>query len=257
MQRAASPMDLPDVIAATWNACVRYRRILLSIALAGAVVSAVANFGVIRLAPDVPEGEQITNAQFEGFLRASAPWFAAALVANLFTHLSLVHSGLHLFRGQPSGVGEAFVAGARSLPAAAIAGMIAFLFCLSLLIAVILAPLALYLFVGWMLAPEVIVDERRGPFAALARSRRLVRGQWWRACTVGLAILVLYTFPSIVMAAIGGATNSEFGASLAAGLASLVAAPFLAIGHTQLYLDIRLRKGEPALPASPVERASL
>ncbi|MFJ2088710.1 hypothetical protein ACIOEW_05525 [Streptomyces sp. NPDC087901] len=42
------------------------------------------------------------------------------------------------------------------------------------------APLATWLWVKFSLAPSAVVFENQGPIAAMRRSSRLVRGDWWR-----------------------------------------------------------------------------
>jgi hypothetical protein len=148
-------------------------------------------------------------------------------------------------------------AGLRASPAGLLAMIVIVLLCGSLVASVLLSPLGLYLAVSWMLALQIILDERCGPIAALRRSRQVVRGQWWRACGIGCCLIVLYLFPGIVLAAVSGGWNSDVATSIAAGLAYLLSAPFLAVAHTQLYLDIRLRKGEPVNPTPPAERIPL
>lgn len=48
------------------------------------------------------------------------------------------------------------------------------------------APLALWLWVKFSLAPSAAVFENQGPIGALRRSSRLVRGDWWRILGITL-----------------------------------------------------------------------
>ncbi|MEI5032855.1 hypothetical protein [Streptomyces sp. VB1] len=50
----------------------------------------------------------------------------------------------------------------------------------------LIAPVAMWLYVRFSLAPTVVVFEHQRPVAALRRSVRLVRGNWWRVFGVGL-----------------------------------------------------------------------
>lgn len=252
----SAPMDLPDIIAAAWAAGVRHWWLLVRIALLGALLSAAINFALLKTAPIVAEGQEATEEQVRDALTGAAPLFAAATLVSLFTHLALVCAGLELLRGRPAGADAALWAAVRTLPAGLVAALITLAVGVSLVATVILAPLGLYFLINWLLTPQVIMDERRGSLGALRRSRLLVRGQWWHTCAVGLSVLVLYLFPGIVFSWVGASLGSDVAMSAAAGLATLLAAPFLALGHTQLYLDIRQRKGEPMLPTPPPERAS-
>lgn len=101
------------------------------------------------------------------------------------------------------------------------------------------------LFAG--VAPAIVV-ERIGPFRAIRRSSRLFRPRFFRTAGVvllawlmaGVLANVLAAVPALAAAAIGSA-----GWPLrAAGqiVASLVAAPFIAIVSTLLYFDGRIRQ---------------
>ncbi|MFD3512352.1 hypothetical protein [Streptomyces sp. NPDC058657] len=57
-----------------------------------------------------------------------------------------------------------------------------------LLGALLLGPLAVWLWVQFSLAPAVAVFENAGPMRALRRSARLVKGSWWRI--FGITMLV-------------------------------------------------------------------
>lgn len=257
--RASPPMDLPDIVASAWNAYLRHWPLLMAVALLGAVATGLANFGVLASVPNLPEGVEPTAAEVRHYLQTATPYLAGAGLMTLFTHLALVSAALHVLRGEPdAAVTSALAAGVRAFPAALLAWLAAFLVIVSLLTLgavtvigiLLLGPLAVHLFVGWLLTPQFIVDERLGPFAALGASRRLVRGLWWRTCAIGLSVLVLYAFPSIIISQLTANYSSNVAVSIVAGLVALVSAPFLALGHTQLYLDNRLRK-DAARPAPP------
>ncbi|WP_405678625.1 oxidoreductase [Streptomyces sp. NBC_01511] len=57
--------------------------------------------------------------------------------------------------------------------------------------ALVLAPVAIWLWVLFSLAPAVVVIESRGPIGALRRSAELVRGSWWRICGISLLAFVI------------------------------------------------------------------
>ncbi|MCX5139483.1 MULTISPECIES: hypothetical protein [unclassified Streptomyces] len=48
------------------------------------------------------------------------------------------------------------------------------------------APLAVWLWVKFSLAPSAVVFENQGPIAAMRRSSQLVRGDWWRILGISL-----------------------------------------------------------------------
>ncbi|MFJ2027492.1 hypothetical protein ACIODW_27290 [Streptomyces sp. NPDC087897] len=57
--------------------------------------------------------------------------------------------------------------------------------------ALLLGPLATWLYVRFSLAPTVVVFEDQRPVAALRRSAQLVRGNWWRVFGIGLLAYLL------------------------------------------------------------------
>lgn len=126
-------------------------------------------------------------------------------------------------------------------------------------------PLALgvvvYLYVGFSLAPPAVVLERQGVRASLGRSRRLVRGAWWR--TFGILLLVnviaqfiagilsvpftVLTLVVTFMAGDGGALNPYeilplLVTAVGTILASAVTWPFTAVSTALIYVDRRIRR---------------
>lgn len=88
----------------------------------------------------------------------------------------------------------------------------AWLIALGFLGALVLAPLAIWLWVLFSLAPAVVVIESRGPVAALRRSAGLVRGSWWRICGISLLAFVIASIVGLVLQqalnALGALPNS-------------------------------------------------
>lgn len=138
---------------------------------------------------------------------------------------------------------------------------------LGLLGALATAPLAAWLMVKFSLAPSAVVFEGQRPVAALRRSSRLVRGDWWRVFGIGLlgfamAAVVSYmvqmpfSFLGVFSGAIGGSTLSDDPSPAAVVLAmsgyvlalslgqlvgQLVSATFPQLVLGLLYVDRRMR----------------
>jgi hypothetical protein len=123
---------------------------------------------------------------------------------------------------------------------------------LVLLGAILFVLPGIYLYVSFAVAVPVLLVEGAGPWRALGRSRRLVKGRWWG--TLGVT-LVGYLLVSIVTLALTGVVvgiafanpsrNSVTGFvlnTLAATIASMVATPAAAAFITVLYIDLRVRK---------------
>ncbi|MEV6160637.1 hypothetical protein AB0L71_01660 [Streptomyces sp. NPDC052052] len=82
------------------------------------------------------------------------------------------------------------------------------------------APLAIWLWVKFSLAPSAVVFEGQGPVAALRRSSQLVRGDWWRVFGIsllGIAIAAMasyiiqipFSFLGMFSGMIGGSTLDD------------------------------------------------
>ncbi|WP_201791068.1 hypothetical protein [Nesterenkonia sp. PF2B19] len=122
--------------------------------------------------------------------------------------------------------------------------------------------LAAWLTAGLMYAPLVVLVERRGPLAAIARSWRLNRGRWWiNIGTVALIYLLLVvmtlvaSLPMGIVAGIGGEmamTSPEGGTGastvlfvLASFFDSAVSAIFLGLAGalvSVMYLNCRIHQ---------------
>jgi hypothetical protein len=107
----------------------------------------------------------------------------------------------------------------------------------------------IYTFVSWYFVVQaVVIDGVRG-LAPISRSSALVRGNWWRSAGIGLAFLIPAALVTVVVgfafAPLASAANSD--ALLVAGeiVADALTLPFLAIGATLYYLQLRERAGAP------------
>ena len=130
------------------------------------------------------------------------------------------------------------------------------LLCISIPAVIVAAS---YLSVAWCLSlPALVLENLPGAMRALARSRELVRGAWWRTW---LTIVVMSILVGVLQGLVGGlvgAIASIVGVLVAAGngqppiwitvVNSLVSsalnvllAPLFYIGVTLLYYDRRVR----------------
>jgi hypothetical protein len=101
----------------------------------------------------------------------------------------------------------------------------------------------LYIFVSWYFVVQaVVIDGDRG-LAPIGRSARLVRGQWWQSAVTGVAFQLCALVPQVVvvyaLTPLARSANSYAVVVLAAALASVIALPFLAIGASLYYLQLR------------------
>jgi Uncharacterised protein family (UPF0259) len=103
---------------------------------------------------------------------------------------------------------------------------------------VLLAVPGLILLTIWSVAAPVVVLERPGVFAALGRSRELVRGNGWQVFGVifVLFFLVLFVSSGIEIAADAAGTAAGLVARVVVGV---LTGPFSALAAAVLYFDLR------------------
>lgn len=106
----------------------------------------------------------------------------------------------------------------------------------------------IYLAVAFSMTPAVVMLEERAGWAALRRSRDLVRGYWWK--TLGLLLVSLLIPVAVFVAAMAavvlflGGSNTGQLILVALLLLLTVAAPcFAAVVQVLLYYDLRSRRG--------------
>jgi hypothetical protein len=109
----------------------------------------------------------------------------------------------------------------------------------------------LYILVSWYFVVQaVVIDGQRG-LAPIAGSAALVRGHWWQSALVGAGFQLAAFVPQalIVLAFTGLArsANAYVVVVIGAAIASVLTLPFLAIGATLYYLQLRATRGPIAL----------
>lgn len=116
-----------------------------------------------------------------------------------------------------------------------------------LMLIIIGVPLFFYLLVIWSFATHAVVIEDKGVFAALGRSRELVRGNWWRVFGIGLVfalILVPLILAIVLVSFVIGLLfdPGPLAFSVIGGVLGALVTPIYYIASTLLYLDLRVRK---------------
>jgi hypothetical protein len=115
-----------------------------------------------------------------------------------------------------------------------------------LLVLAALLALAIHLAVLCTAAPAAyVVEQVVGVLAALSRSRRLVRGAWWRTfaalALVGLPVAVLAVVVLVPLAAQAASTSVVLLEYLGMIVVATVAVPFGSTAAGILYVDLRIR----------------
>ncbi|HEX5163759.1 MAG TPA: hypothetical protein VFV93_00065 [Thermomicrobiales bacterium] len=119
-------------------------------------------------------------------------------------------------------------------------------------------PVAIYLAVAWLLSIQILLVEGSGLRNALARSRRLVAGHWWRV--IGIVVLLaiiqgiisaFFTLPATIFG-FGSLFSDPTGTdasplvvaldAIGSTAGQIVAGPIAYCAYILLYYDLRVRK---------------
>jgi hypothetical protein len=107
-----------------------------------------------------------------------------------------------------------------------------------------------YILVSWYFVVQAVVIDGERALLPISRSAALVRGNWWRSAIVGAGFQLTAFVPQalIVLAFTGLARSANAYAVVVLGAAvgSVVTLPFLAIGATLYYLQLREAGATPA-----------
>jgi hypothetical protein len=109
----------------------------------------------------------------------------------------------------------------------------------------------------WSVAAPVVVLERPGVFAALTRSRELVRGNGWQVFGVILVLYILVGAVSIIIEGIADSAGSGVGIVVRV-IVGVLTAPLSALAASVLYFELRGARvagnvpgGGPDAPGGP------
>lgn len=195
-------------------------------------------------------GAAVTPAEANARLGAGVIAQLANLIGNSLVLGACVKAVSDAYLGQRAAVGDSLRFGLRRL--------------LPLIVLVIVRGIGevfgfvlliipcIWVYAAWSVAVPALVIERAGPIRSLGRSRRLVKGSWWRTAAV---LLLATIISSVVGALIEGLLSAAALSSgnpsvlfvvvitvLAAIVSSVLLQPFLAAVITVLYYDLRIRR---------------
>jgi hypothetical protein len=116
-------------------------------------------------------------------------------------------------------------------------------FLMLMVLTVVGIPFAAYFFVAWQFVQQEILFEDRPIRDSLRASHELVRGHWWRALLVTaiLALIRIVTGPVLGLFLIF-LNLSALQVNLIGSVVFALLVPYVALGRTLLYLDLRARE---------------
>jgi hypothetical protein len=113
----------------------------------------------------------------------------------------------------------------------------------SLLIAVLIGiPLLFLVLVLLWFYPQGIMLEGLGPISAFRRSGNLAHGNMWRVFGTGVVFVLPVAVALLIVVGVLGQPTGAATDGIVYALVSAVALPWIMIGSTLLYLDLRVRK---------------
>lgn len=251
------PLGLGELLDVAIKLCARNARTLLAAVLVVVVplqvlqttITASTNPDSLRFDPTgsaEPSSSSVDAASAAGFATSTLLGAVTSLLATAVCYRIIASA----YAGSRTTARESLsFAARRALPLLWVTLLVYVLAGLGLLGLIVLG---VFLWVSWAVAiPVLLVEDTRG-FAALRRSRGLVKGRWWSTFVVVVvsAILVsvitgLLTAALLILPA--ALFSDDLGvAAVASGLAGIVGAavttPFQAAVAVLLFYDLRVRK---------------
>jgi len=107
----------------------------------------------------------------------------------------------------------------------------------------------IYFLVSWYFVVQAVVIDRCRGFGAVTMSSSLVRGHWWHTAGVVICLELLTGIAAqgviAIFEALATAANSDALIVIGSVLIDTVALPFVAVGATLYYLELRERAALP------------
>lgn len=205
---------------------------------------AFVGFVGIALVPQIP-------ATISGLAQGPVSWILTVLgvLISIATSGAIVHATARHVLGKEWDIGSAYTRALErviSLVVAFVAYGLAIVGAAILSIVLIGIPLLFFILVIWYFHVQAIMVEGRRNLDALSRSYELVKGSWWRVFGIGVLFIAIaagiYIVALIPIAIATLAAGQSVVGVIIIGAATVLVTPFLMIGGTVVYLDLRVRK---------------
>lgn len=215
--------------------------ILLAILVPGVDLADIAGFNVDE------EGEAFAFSQLGSLLGTVLVLLVAMIFLTLLSLGGIIHAtGQHYLGRRVEFLPAVRAAGNRIVPLFVAGLLLVLIMIIPVLLSAILVgiPVLVFLTVRLYFALNALMLEDLGPTDAIKRSWRLVEGCWWRTFGIGI-IFILLALAATLLASLLTLPVDILGSSFLSGLVSALAGalvtPFIYIGGTVVYLDLRVR----------------
>jgi ABC-type dipeptide/oligopeptide/nickel transport system permease subunit len=238
------PRALGQLLRAARRIYTRHWRVLIALGLTSLLI--VVSFEGLRPLGEALLGEgslDLVSSSNSGQGLSGSIVGIGSQVALAVVSGAIVTFMLELERGRTLGVVESYRELGPRFWRAVLVHLLVRLFIALLFLTVIGIPYAIKKFVDWQFAQQEVIFEDRSLREALHGSRRAVRGHWWHAL-VGIGVLFLLSVVAgpvlgfaLVFTALSPAAINLFGS-----LVYALVLPYVPVGLTLLYLDLRARQ---------------
>ena len=204
---------------------------------------AFVGFVGISLVPQIP-------STIGALTQGPASWVLTVLglLVSFVAAGAMVHATARHVLGKEWDIGSAYTRALErvvSLLVASLAYFLAIVGALILSVVLIGIPLLFFILVVWYFHVQAIMIEGRRNLDALSRSYELVKGNWWRVFGIGalfVAVMVGFFVVALIPIVIASLSGNQSVGIVLFGVAAVLATPFMIIGGTVVYLDLRVRK---------------
>ena len=255
---ALRPLRVGEILDASIKIYKSNARTLIG--LAAVVVVPVQIFTGLVLISIVPNASDLPN----GYAALTGPQPVAdqaartgatlvldvtGVIAGLLVTAACVKAVSDVYLDQPTDFGSSLRFALRRLPALLWLTIVFGVLLVLAFIALILP--GIYFYGAWAVSTPVLLIEGTGGYAALRRSRALVRDRWWpTAAAILVATLlvgvIIAVFQGVLLAIVFSTSDSVVvGVALvmiSGAIAAVITQPFQAAVRTVLYYDLRVRK---------------
>jgi hypothetical protein len=220
----AGPIDVGGVISKTWEIYVDQAPVLLPASAVVFVISGLLSAVLIAASPAL----------------ALVSIVISLVASTLFTGM-VVELVSDIQDGRrDSSVGQLLQAAAPVIGQLILVGFVAGIGIVIGFILIIVP--GLILITWWSVAAPIVVLERPGVFAALRRSRELVRGNGWQVFGVLVVLVIGVGVVSFVIEAIGASAGTAVGLVVHV-IVSVLTAPLTALAAAVLYFQLSGARG--------------
>jgi hypothetical protein len=254
------PRRVGEVLDAAIKIYLRNARTLMGatavVVIPARILAGIVLLSVLPSGSDVPGGTFNLNSNSQpaadraAVLGANGALIVIELIVATLVIAACTKAVSDAYLDQPVDAAESLRFALRRLPAVLGVYILGYV---GLIIAFILLIIpGIWLYVAWSVAVPALLIERLGPFRALRRSRRLVKGRWWGSAAVLIVATLMVTLIAGAIEALLIAVASlpsqpslvlAVSASTLSGIiATIITEPFRAATTTLLYYDLRLRR---------------